>query len=37
MRARVRTTGIIEAKFQVKDRIYRVLDVRFLQYDVTAT
>ncbi|KAL8287588.1 hypothetical protein RQP46_003446 [Phenoliferia psychrophenolica] len=27
LRARVRTTGIIEARFKVKDRIYKVLDV----------
>ncbi|KAM0747889.1 G protein alpha subunit [Meredithblackwellia eburnea MCA 4105] len=27
LRARVRTTGIIEERFQVKDRIYKVLDV----------
>ena len=27
LRARVRTTGIIEARFQVKNRIYKVLDV----------
>ncbi|KAK4701337.1 hypothetical protein P7C70_g4891, partial [Phenoliferia sp. Uapishka_3] len=27
LRARVRTTGIIEAKFKVKDKVYKVLDV----------